>query len=348
MAQTKLSNMVNPQVMADMISATLPKKIKFAPIANVDSTLSGRPGSTITVPKFMYIGDAEDVAEGVQMGTTVLTTTTTTATVKKAGKAVELTDEAVLSGYGDPLGQAVQQLGMAIAAKVDNDCYNALLGADLIYAPDTAVAISYNTVVDANSKFGDESDSTLAKVLFIHPEQENALLKDSNFLSNDKYPASVIMNGYIGKIAGAEVVKSKKVLKATHELATSATTGALEVVEGTATTGQISTTGIAGIYDATNKVSVPVEAGLYVTTAAQTYYFCPLVVVDAQDPNEDPKADNFANYDAALTIYMKRGVEVESDRDILAKTTVVSADEHYVSVLSNPSKVVLAKFKPAT
>ena len=347
MGQTKLTNMVNPQVMADMISATLPKKIKFAPIAKIDDTLAGRAGNTITVPKFMYIGDAEDVAEGVQMGTTILTTTTTTATVKKAGKAVELTDEAVLSGYGDPIGQATMQLGMAVASKIDTDCYNALLGADLVYAPATPVAISYNNVVSANAKFGDESDSTLAKVLFIHPEQEEALLQDSNFTSNDKYPASVIMNGYIGKIAGAEVVKSKKVLKATHELATSATTGALEIVEGTATTGQITATAVAGIYDATNKVSVPVTAGLFVTTAAQTYYFCPIVVVDAQDPNEDPKADKFATVDPALTIYMKRNVELESDRDILAKTTVISADEHYVSVLSNPSKVVLAKFKPA-
>ena len=347
MAKTMLANMVNPQVMADMISATLPKKIKFAPIASIDNTLSGRPGNTITVPKFMYIGPAEDVAEGVSMGTTVLTTTTTTATVKKAGKAVELTDESVLSGYGRPLEQAIMQLGMSIADKVDSDCYDALLGADLKYAPDTAVTIGYQSVVHANAKFGDESDATLAKVLFIHPEQEETLLLDSNFISNDKYNADVIMNGHIGRIAGAEVVKSKKVLKATHELATSATSGALLIVEGTATTGQVSTTGVAGIYDATNKVAVPVAAGLYVTEAAQTYYYNPLVIVDAQDPDEDPKADKWANPDAAITIYMKRNVEVETDRDILAKTTVASADEHYVAVLSNPSKVVLAKFKPA-
>lgn len=347
MAQTKLSNLVNPQVMADMISATLPTKIKFSPIAKVDSTLEGRAGNTITVPKYKYIGSAEDVAEGVQMGTTVLTASTTQATVKKAGKALELTDESVLSGYGNPLGQAVTQLGMSIADKVDFDCYNALLGADLTYAPATPVAISYNAVVGANSKFGDESDATLAKVLFIHPEQEETLLLDSNFISNDKYNADVIMNGHIGRIAGAEVVKSKKVLKATHDLATSATTGALEIVDGTATTGEISATAVSGIYDSTNKVSVPVKAGLYVTTAAQTYYFCPLVVVDAQDPNEDPKADGVDVIDPALTIYMKRNVQVETDRDILAKTTVLSADEHYVAVLSNTSKVVLAKYKPA-
>ena len=342
MAQTKLANLVNPQVMADMISATLPKKIKFSPIAKIDTTLEGRAGNTITVPKYAFIGEAEDVAEGVAMGTTVLTATTTTATVKKAGKALELTDESVLSGYGDPLGQAITQVGMSIASKIDSDCYNALLGADLVYTS-TSGAIGYNQVVHANAKFGDESDASLAKVLFIHPEQEETLLLDSNFISNDKYNADVSMNGHIGKIAGAEVVNSKKVLKATHELATSATTGALKVVKGSAASGEISMTSVAGIYDVTNKLSVPVEEGVYVTTAATVYFFNPIVVTDAQDPDENPSADGFDVIDPALTVYMKRGVQVETDRDILKKTTVISGDEHYVAVLSNPSKVVLAK-----
>ncbi len=43
MPQTKLANLVDPQVMADMVSAKLPKKIKFSPIARVDTTLVGRP-----------------------------------------------------------------------------------------------------------------------------------------------------------------------------------------------------------------------------------------------------------------------------------------------------------------
>ena len=52
MAQTKLANLVNPQVMADMVSAALPKKIKFTPIARIDTTLVARPGNTITIPKY--------------------------------------------------------------------------------------------------------------------------------------------------------------------------------------------------------------------------------------------------------------------------------------------------------
>lgn len=52
MATTKLTNMVDPQVLADMISAELEAAIRFSPLANIDRTLEGIPGSTITVPKF--------------------------------------------------------------------------------------------------------------------------------------------------------------------------------------------------------------------------------------------------------------------------------------------------------
>ena len=337
MAQTKLSNLVNPQVMADMVSAALPKKIKFAPIARIDTTLVARPGNTITIPKYAYIGDAEDVAEGVSMGTTVLTASTTTATVKKAGKAVEITDEAALSGYGDPVGTAVNQLSMSVAAKVDNDAYDALTTATLVY-DGTADVIGYDAIVDADTKFGDESDDALNKILFIHPDQEATLRKDADFKSKDKYPLDVVMNGTIGSIAGAQVVKSKKVklVKYTKDN----TNGTITIVSDATTE------------DSTNKHLSTIMAncidelvvGDKVKAVAAEYYACPIVIVDVQDANEDPSADGVAESETALTIYLKRNVEIENDRDILAKTTVISADEHYIVALSNESKVVLAKF----
>ena len=163
------------------------------------------------------IGDAEDVAEGVAIGTSVLTASTTQASIKKAAKAVEITDESVLSGLGDPLGQAITQLTMSIAAKVDNDGYDALCGASLVY-DGTAAVIGYNAVVDADAKFDDENDDGLRKIMFINPAQEATLRKDTNFMSKDKYPLEVVMNGTIGAIAGAQVVKSKKVKRVEYEI----------------------------------------------------------------------------------------------------------------------------------
>ena len=337
MALTKLENLVDPEVMADMVSAKLPKKIKFSPIARIDTTLAGRPGSTITVPKYAYIGDAEDVAEGVAMGTTVLTASTTQATVKKAGKAVEITDESVLSGYGDPLGQGANQLTMSIAAKVDNDGYDALCGATLVY-DGTGAVIGYNGIVDADSKFEDESDESITKVLFINPLQEATLRKDEDFKSKDKYPLDVVMDGTIGSIAGAQVVKSKKVKKITYEISES---GTITVVDDS-----VSETDTAKHVDTVRANTLgSVKVGDKLKVVSTAYYACPLVVVSPQDPNEYPTADGVAEEEAAITIYMKRNVEVEADRDILKKTTVISADEHYTVSLSNESKVVLAKFK---
>lgn len=340
MAMTKLENLVDPQVMADMVSAKLPKKIKFSPLARVDTTLVGRPGSTIVVPKYAYIGDAEDVAEGVAMGTTVLTASTTEAKVKKAGKAVELTDESVLSGYGDPVGTATDQLAKSIAAKVDNDSYDALCKAPLVY-DGTAAEISYKGVVMANALFEDESDNSLDKILFINPAQEATLLNDDDFKSNDKYPLNVIMRGTIGSIAGAQVVKSKKVKLVTWTKDDS--TGTITIVADDTEEDSTKVHLITALSHTVNETDLKVGSKLKAIDTP--YYACPLVIVSAEDPNEDAGSDAVSEEENALTIYLKRNVEVESDRDILAKTTVISADEHYTAVLSNESKVVLAKFK---
>lgn len=205
---TKIADLINPEVMADMISAKVEKKIVVAPFAKVDNTLVGVPGNTITVPKYGYIGDAEDIAEGVACGTVKLSTGTTTATVKKAMKAVELTDEALLSGYGNPVGETNNQLAKAIASKVDNDAIEALNGATLVY-DGSGTVISYNAVVDAIDLFDEEVNSE--KAMFVNPKQVTQLRKDPNFISADKYPGQVIMTGEIGMIANCRIVPSKKV-----------------------------------------------------------------------------------------------------------------------------------------
>lgn len=338
MGQTKLSNLVNPQVMADSISASLPKKIKFSRIAKMDTTLVARPGNTITVPKFAYIGDAEDIAEGVAMGTVVLTASTTTATVKKAGKAVELTDESVLSGYGDPVGETESQLTMSIAAKIDNDCYDALMNATLVHDGKAGI-ISYAGIVNGVDKFQDESDEDLMKIMFIHPKQKTQIRLDADFKDINQYPMQTVMTGTIGEIAGCQIVSSKKVKLVTYEKDNA--------------TGTITIVADATAEDATNKHLSTIMANAIDNTlvvgdkvaVVTGYYANPIVVVAVQDPNQAADADGDAEEAPALTIYMKRDVEMEDDRDILAKTTVLSADEHYTAVLSNDSKVVIGKYK---
>ena len=207
---TKLSELIDPRgyggVWCPRASRT---KLRVAPFAKIDDTLQGVPGDTITVPAYTYIGDASDVAEGGEVAIEKMTTSTRKGTIKKAMKGIGLTDEAVLSGYGNPVGEANTQLAQAIAAKVDNDCMDALQTASLIYDGSQA-QISYNAIVDAVDLFEEEMGCS-DKVLFIHPKQVTQLRKNPDFLSADKYTPGVSLTGEIGMIAGCRLVPSKKV-----------------------------------------------------------------------------------------------------------------------------------------
>ena len=207
---TMLNNLINPQVMADMISAKLETKLLFKPLAKVDDTLVGVPGNTITIPKYAYIGDAAEVSEGEKMGTAKLQTSTGTFTIKKIGKSVSITDEAVLSGYGNPIDEAAKQLAMAIASKIDVDCADALQKAKLVQ-DESAHIIDYDGIVNAVDLFNEEAQSS--KVLFIHSKQLTQIRKNPDFLDKNKYPMDLMMTGAIGMIGGCEVVISNRVKK---------------------------------------------------------------------------------------------------------------------------------------
>lgn len=212
MAITKIENLINPEVLAPMISAKIEKKIVVSKIAKVDNTLVGQPGSEVTVPQYKYIGDAEDIAEGVAMGTARLETGSTKFTIKKAGKGVSITDEAILSGYGDPVGESEKQLSTAIANKIDNDVVDVLVGEGVqLTSGDGTAKISYAGVVDAEDLFDEEVSSD--KILYVHPKQMTQLRKDPDFISADKYGVgtNVMTKGEVGQIGTCRVVRSKKV-----------------------------------------------------------------------------------------------------------------------------------------
>lgn len=277
---TTLNKLIDPEVMAPMISAKIASAIVATPFAKIDTTLVGEPGSSIKVPKYIYIGDAEDLAEGVTADKTQLTTTSATYTVKKAVKQVELTDEAVLSGYGNPVGETNAQLAKSIASKVDNDVMAQLKGAQLGYNG-AETGISYDEVVNAIDVLNEEEN--VEKVMFIHPKQVSQLRKDTNFISNDKYPGNVIMRGEIGMIANTRIVPSKKAVN---------------------------------------------DAG--------TYFLNPIVELRPESQTGDETA--------AVTIFLKRDVNLETQRELGNYTTLIGADEHYVAALTDESKVVVAKF----
>lgn len=274
MTQTKIAQMVNPEVMADMVSAKLPKMIKFTPLAYVERELVGQPGNTLTVPKWEYSGDAKDIEEGVAIEPDQLTTKKSTMTIKKAGKGIELTDEAVLSGLGDPIGQATHQIALAIANKVDNDLVEEAKKATqfVAEAPTTGAALDKALAV-----FADEEDARY--VALVNPEDAIALRADTakEWVRGSEIGADIVISGTFGEAHGIQIVRSKKVDKG--------------------------------------------KGFLVKVSAVET------------------DTDDVAKY-GAFVINLKRDVAVETDRDILKKTTVITGDEHYGVYLYDPTKVV--------
>lgn len=97
-------------------------------------------------------------------------------TIKKAGKGVENTDEAILSGLGDPVGEAENQMLMSISNKIDNDLLTSLSGA-VQTASDLTKGLTVEQVDAGIAVFDDEDDA--AMVLVCNPKDAIDLKADA-------------------------------------------------------------------------------------------------------------------------------------------------------------------------
>lgn len=208
---TLKSDLIVPEVFGDIVTAKFKGKLVIANFALTDTTLVGNPGDTVHFPKWNPIGDAEDLEEDVAMVPEVLTSSDADATVKEVGKAVVISDQALLSSIGDPLDEAGAQVGKVVARKIDADLIseavtNCPAGRKILAADTQAFHLK---VADAKGLWGDEAEEIT--VLLVHSKMYTALLKDPNFISADKYPAGVLITGAIGTLYGVPVMITDRV-----------------------------------------------------------------------------------------------------------------------------------------
>lgn len=203
---TYLTNLFNPQVIADLINTKLTDKIVFAPLAMVDTTLEGRAGNTVTLPYYQYIGSADAVAEGTDIPIRQLNQSTKQVTIVKYGVGAQLTDEAVLSGYGDPVNEAANQIMTAIADSVDKTLLHELDQNTVhVYMADELAA---NDIATALAEFGEDTDGT--QVLVCDADFYAKLLK-SDWIPASQIAAEVKVRGALGMAYGCQVIVSNRV-----------------------------------------------------------------------------------------------------------------------------------------
>lgn len=267
---TYLSDLFNPQVIADLIEPKLTNNMVFAPLAMIDRTLEGRAGNTVTLPYYSYIGAASTVSEGYDIPLTKLEQNTTPVTIVKYGKAVQLTDEAVLSGYGDPIGEAAKQIALSIDDAMDNALLAALAAnsaSEQNYTTsDSTTALAPEDIPKALVKYGEDNDGE--KVLLCPPSFYAELIGKpaaTNWIPASELAAEVKIRGLVGMAYGCNVV-------------------------------------------VTNRL----------TTSGNIYIVKP----------------------RTLAVFLKRGVMIETDRDILNQSTVLAGSILAAPYLLNPKGMI--------
>ena len=259
---TKISNLIDPEVLADYVSSKLVDAIKFSPLATISYELEGRAGSTLSIPTYGYIGDAVDVAEGEDIPLGQLTSTTTEVKVKKAGRGVQLTDDAVLYAYGDTIEEAANQIVTAIKNKVEKDHIADLEGDGVKLTYPNTGKLSTTAIIKALALFGEDYEEGEA-VIFVNANQKADLITEEGWVSATEIGAKMKVRGVVGMIGGAQVMVSNRV-----------------------------------------------------TT------------------------NNYIVKRGGIGLLLKRDLMMESDRDIINKSTVITADEHYATYIKDASKVI--------
>jgi N4-gp56 family major capsid protein len=205
MALTRAVDLINPEVMANAISAALPNAIRFAPYARIDTTLQGMAGDTIIRPRYIYTGPAQDLQEGFPMDPDQMSMSTSQVTVKEAGKALEITEKAILTNVNGTVGEAENQIGLAIADKFDIDYIETLRSGTLTFpgTPDSS-----ESIIDAVNVFDDEDAGDY--ILFINNKDYTVLVK-SLLAVGGNTGAAALINGQVSELVGVKtIVKSRR------------------------------------------------------------------------------------------------------------------------------------------
>lgn len=221
---THFADMLDPQVLAPMIGAQLSKLNVFQSIAPVDTTLEGKPGDTITIPKYQYTGSAKEYGEGEQINFDSLKYTTQQAKIKKIVSAYSISDEAAFIPYGDPRTEAARQMAMALATYVDDDILNTAKTAPIQVTGNTPDQI--DLIDNLEDKFANATNAVEGAtypqqgVLYVSYKDAAALRKAAgdNWTRADQLGDNVLINGGFGELLGWEIIRTAKLTKG-HALA---------------------------------------------------------------------------------------------------------------------------------
>ena len=222
MANTINTNVIVPEVYAQLVRDKIAGKVKVAQFLVNLGDLHGKVGETLTMPKWAYIGDAKDWNISTPMDVTQMKQTSTKATIKAIqAPAVKVADYDNEVELGNAIEEAAEQQSIAVGRKYDTDAIACALTSPLKYQLATKNAVTQDEMISILGLYGDDRDSADFDAIVIHSSFAPSFYKMDMFTSRNLTMTEdgngIAVNGEIGTFLGIPVVLSDRLYDATNQ-----------------------------------------------------------------------------------------------------------------------------------
>ncbi len=190
---TSIANVIDPQVLADQVSARFPDKLVVGSpnLVDVDTDFPlGSPGTLLQIPFWKRIAAFATLTEGTALVPSNVTAVTESATVQRAGAAFEVYDTAQLVSKSDPVAEIAGQIARRAAEFIDSQ-----LVAEIAHTPnvfDQSVSAAQTNV----NGIWDQSVAIKAMVTTVG-DNYGELLKSGAIIMHSKVLGDLLLTGAI-------------------------------------------------------------------------------------------------------------------------------------------------------
>jgi len=222
MANTINTNVIVPEVYSALVREKIAGKCKVAQFLVNLGDLKGKPGETLNMPKWAYIGDAKDWNINTPMDVTQMKQTSVPATIKAIqAPGVKVADYDNEVELGNAINEAANQQAIAVARKYDTDAIACALESPLKYELATKNNVTQTELIGIMGLYGDDRDSADFDAIVIHSAFAPSFYLMDMFTSTEKTMTTdgsgIAVNGIIGYFLGIPVILSDRLYDATNQ-----------------------------------------------------------------------------------------------------------------------------------
>lgn len=188
MASTRIQHVINPERLAQQISALWPDKLVLggsgAVLVDDDFLRDIEGGGTqVKIPRWKRLASFDNVVETAAFTRANLTSDAEYGYVCRKGKSYGVFDTAALTSLADPAAEIKEQLAQLIARAIDASLVSVLKGAvpsgnthdPGVVTTGAGLTLQYEHIVDASVKLGDNAD--MITVIVMHSKVYGDALK---------------------------------------------------------------------------------------------------------------------------------------------------------------------------